>query len=763
MPKDHPAKTDSAQSLALVVHAKAAEDGSVSLFIDEITGDATALMGTGFTPNMCGRPLPSLMPFEGPLITEWTEFIVKCNAYPSGDGVCGVESGVFSRPFLQFLQLSKKWMLSELSFHIKSQVLRVAMRPISELDDTLNYDIRQIMDMRQDIWLNDFISSDSIWEIDLKTQTIFLAEKLAKTLQLAEGAVVVPLSRFLSLVHPDDIENVENALKNVGKTYSAVYNRGILSDGSTVHFNSFAIPSYNKSGALTRIIGKSENISEAEYAREQLLISERLFRGIVESSSDIFIVLDTTGDIKYVSPNVFELFGHHQEELIGHKFNNFMMDEKEASVITGAFSAVVSEGRNKRGECRLKSTAGDVFWFTISISPILGPDGGVHECVAVLRNVTEDKQHEQHLYFLATHDPLTGVYSRMYFEDELDRIEREKIENVGLVLTDLNGLKLINDAFGHQTGDEMLIKAGKLLSDLCGESRVSRIGGDEFAVFLYDCNNISAIDKKIDKIMKACREAFISPFPLSMSCGGARRKDATQSMQEVYKRAEGRMYSSKLIDSRSMHNQALAALKEALKSRDVETSDHMLRMENMVMALGKRLGLPGSEFDRLVLLASMHDIGKVAIPDNIINKPASLSADEWTVMKTHSEIGCRIALASPELSNIANEICCHHERYDGKGYPYGYPGDKIPLLSRIISVVDTYDVMTHKRVYKDAVSHIEAIEELKRCAGTQFDPEIVKSFVEIFGSLEEQAMRTFVASDTVLNKKTFRTSDFIIE
>jgi HD-GYP domain-containing protein (c-di-GMP phosphodiesterase class II) len=160
-------------------------------------------------------------------------------------------------------------------------------------------------------------------------------------------------------------------------------------------------------------------------------------------------------------------------------------------------------------------------------------------------------------------------------------------------------------------------------------------------------------------------------------------------------------------------------------------------MGKLSVVIGTAMGLPDTELDDLKLLAMVHDVGKVAINSSILNKPDKLSKEEWEEMKLHSEIGYRIALASPELSQIADYILCHHEKWDGSGYPMGKKGIQIPKLSRIISVIDAYDVMTHVRSYKTAMSSRAALEELSRCSGTQFDPDIVDIFVKLLRNYNE--------------------------
>ena len=191
------------------------------------------------------------------------------------------------------------------------------------------------------------------------------------------------------------------------------------------------------------------------------------------------------------------------------------------------------------------------------------------------------------------------------------------------------------------------------------------------------------------------------------------------------------MYTHKLVEHQSVHSAIISSLEKALEERDYETEAHVKRIKKLALKLGKELNLSEETLDEVVLLAALHDIGKIFIADSIILKPTSLTKEEWQAIKRHPEVGYRIAASSAELASIAKGILYHHEWWDGKGYPKGLAGESIPLISRIISIVDAYDAMTNDRPYRKALSTEKAIEELKRCAGTQFDPTLVNKFIEI--------------------------------
>ncbi|GHU78873.1 hypothetical protein FACS1894191_0460 [Clostridia bacterium] len=350
----------------------------------------------------------------------------------------------------------------------------------------------------------------------------------------------------------------------------------------------------------------------------------------------------------------------------------------------------------------------------------------------------------------------SGAGSHDDLKWELRRLARECVSGFGLVVAGVNCLNLINDAFGAKEGERMLREACALLEGVFGgESGIYRSGEDEFTVIAYNRGR-EELDRQCARVTAECVQYAEDDLLLSVSCGMAYCEGGKAAVRELYDIAEAEMEARRLSEIRSMHSQLIVSLKETLRARNVENASHMRRMENMAVVMARKLDFTESEFDRLALLASMHDIGMAVVPEDVLKKPGKLSREEWNIMRSHSEMGWRIAVSSQELSGIAEEIHCHHERWDGKGYPLGLSGGDIPLLSRVISVVDAYDVMTHTRVYRDSISHQLAVDELNRCAGDQFDPRIVALFSNIFGALTQEKMLAFIYSDSEENLESFR-------
>jgi len=348
-------------------------------------------------------------------------------------------------------------------------------------------------------------------------------------------------------------------------------------------------------------------------------------------------------------------------------------------------------------------------------------------------NAIERKSTEERIKHLSFHDSLTGLYNRAYFEEELERYNFPRYYPLSIVMLDVNGLKIINDTFGHSEGDRLLQHFSQVLISVSRQGDIlARIGGDEFAIILPFTTSEEA-HSFCERIKKACQQDKIKPIYLRLnaSLGHTTQEGEYKDTNTLLKEADKKMYQDKLFNGKSREKHFLEAFRIVLAERDPHTSDHAQRLQELALSLGKRVGLTEYQLGNLKLLALLHDIGKIGIPDSILFKTYILTPSEWEKMREHSRIGYRMAKNIPDFAPIAQEILYHHEHWDGNGYPVGLKGEKIPLLSRIISIIDAYDVMQSRRPYKGPISKTEALKEIKRCAGTQFDPQLVEIFLKI--------------------------------
>lgn len=360
-------------------------------------------------------------------------------------------------------------------------------------------------------------------------------------------------------------------------------------------------------------------------------------------------------------------------------------------------------------------------------TPVINENGEVWGIVGVVRDVTERKAMEKKLRYLSYTDGLTGLYNRAYFDEKIEELITNKKFPIGIIVGDVNGLKIINDTIGHLEGDELLKAISSKLKEVFDEKGfIFRWGGDEF-VIVIPATSSKECDNLIEKMNSICKTYKGDKFKLSMSMGFSILNN-NDGIDKALGDAEDKLYRQKMLNSKSFRSSTLHTLKESLQSKNVETEEHTERVSNYATLIGKYLKLNSSTIDELYLVGKLHDIGKIGVPDNLLLKKGRLTNSEFEIMKTHSEKGYRLAALLPELSHISRSILTHHERWDGKGYPLGLSGEDIPLVARIVAVADAFDVMTNNSIYNDKKTKEEAIIEIKKCSGNQFDSRVVEAF-----------------------------------
>lgn len=468
---------------------------------------------------------------------------------------------------------------------------------------------------------------------------------------------------------------------------------------------------------------------------KRLAEEKELFRVTIQSIGEGVITTDMYGNITSLNKVAQALTGWTSSEAYGVPFDKVfhIINAITRKKFQNPVKKILKTGHilTPSNQTILISCDLTEYFIAESGAPIKDSNGNIYGAVFVFRDISDEKRHTEEIIQLSFHDMLTGLYNRAYFEKAIQRFQKENEFPVSIIMGDVNGLKITNDVFGHAEGDNLLKVISQIMKKSCRPTDIiARWGGDEFAIILPKTSYEDAT--KICTLIKDNCQTFknISIQP-NIALGFDTREDASQSMSSIIKKAEDRMYHHKLLESKSKQSGIVSSLQRALFEKSFETEEHALRLIDLSQKIGYALGLHESDMDDLKLVASLHDIGKVAISDYILSKPSKLTQDEWEEMKRHSEIGYRIAQSALEISHIAEYILFHHEHWDGKGYPQGRSGEAIPLLSRIITIVDSYDVMVNSRPYKNKMSIEEALEEIKRCSGTQFDPVLSELFIRL--------------------------------
>jgi PAS domain S-box/diguanylate cyclase (GGDEF) domain/uncharacterized domain HDIG len=468
---------------------------------------------------------------------------------------------------------------------------------------------------------------------------------------------------------------------------------------------------------------------------ERLIFNEKeQLKTTLLSVGDGVISTDEQGNIELINKVGEQLTGWTQREALGNPLekvfnivNEFTRKQCDNPVIKVLKTRNIVELDNNT---ILISKGGIERSIEDSAAPIMAEDGSISGVVLVFRDFTEKKERQNQIEYLSYHDQLTGLYNRRFFEEEVKRLDVERNFPITIVMADVNGLKLVNDSFGHSIGDELLKKVAEIMEKGCrADDIVARLGGDEFVIVLPK-TDICEAEQITNRIKALSLNAKVGSIEISVSFGYEVKMNGKIKIQDILKKAEDRMYKKKIFESPSMRGKTIQTIISTLHEKNKREEQHSKRVSELCKSMAEALGLHEVEIEELKTAGLLHDIGKIAIDENILNKPGKLTNDEWEEIMRHPEIGYRILNTVQHMSEIANYVLAHHERWDGTGYPKSLKGEEIPLQSRIIAVADAFDAMTSERSYRNALSEENAILELEKNARAQFDPQLVRIFIE---------------------------------
>jgi diguanylate cyclase (GGDEF)-like protein/PAS domain S-box-containing protein/putative nucleotidyltransferase with HDIG domain len=475
-----------------------------------------------------------------------------------------------------------------------------------------------------------------------------------------------------------------------------------------------------------------QDITNQKRAEDDLKSIRDEYRKVFHGTQDSMFLIEVKKDdsFRYMRNNLAHRknTGISLQELRG-KTPKELLGEEAAIIVEGNYRRCIKEKTTIVYEETLKLKTGTRVWNT-SLTPVF-QEGKISYIVGSSHDITEKKQRQLEIEYLSYRDQLTGLYNRRFFEEELKRLDTPRNLPLSIAMVDVNGLKLANDAFGHESGDEMLIKIAEVMKRLCrADDIISRIGGDEFIVLLPK-TDASETKKIAERISEGVKNETTAAIPLSVSCGFSVKVSADKDISAVIKKAEERMYVEKLRESPKLKLKTIQIIMRELHRSINGERDHSQNVGDICERLAIEIGFNKQDARYMRYAGYMHDIGKVGIDSKIFEKEGKLTEEEWLAIKRHSETGYRIMSSVNQYASMADYILSHHEKWDGSGYPAGMKNDSIPIESRIISIADAYHAMTQNRSYRNAMTSEEALEEIQNCKGSHFDPYIADVFIEM--------------------------------
>lgn len=578
------------------------------------------------------------------------------------------------------------------------------------------------------------------WSWDLLRGQIYLSPSLKRMLGYEDHEVKNTPEAWRRLVLDEDFpllhERYRQHMESCGR--SPFYNeiRFRHKDGSVIWVICSGRVVERQGNTPVRMAGSHINITNMKNLEAALYAERSLFKTTLHSLGDAVISADRDGRVDLMNAVAETLTGWTHQEAKGLPFEQVfhIINESTGERCPNPVDLVFQSGETIElaNHTVLIRKDGVTLPIEDSAAPIINENGSVSGVVLVFRDFTDKKEKQERIRYLSNHDQLTTLYNRHYFETQLGLLDSDDNLPFTIVMADVNGLKLTNDAFGHKAGDILLKKVAVALNRACRPSDiVARVGGDEFVLLLPKTSrdNTERIIARINSLIQQEKQDSVV---VSVSFGWATKERPEQSITEILTRAEEHMYRKKLVESQSMRNQTIKLIMQALQEANSQERIHAETVCALCLDIGRQLQLGDDTLKELEAAALMHDIGKIALSENLLNNPGTLSPSDYDEIKRHPEIGYHILKSADAYTGLADYILSHHERWDGTGYPRELAREAIPLVSRIIAVADAYEAMVGIRPHKKTPkTPEEAVEEIRRCAGTQFDPAVVDAFLAL--------------------------------
>jgi diguanylate cyclase (GGDEF)-like protein/PAS domain S-box-containing protein len=459
---------------------------------------------------------------------------------------------------------------------------------------------------------------------------------------------------------------------------------------------------------------------------------------ILDSAAEAIYGVDVHGNCTFCNISCIKMLGYNnQSELLGKnmhwQIHHTTRDGDPLPAEECKIFKAIKQGQGAHDDdevfWRADGSNFDVEYFSypqVNSGDIIG-------AVITFIDVSERKQKEAEIQYLNCYDTLTGLHNRRCFEENRAKIDTPDNLPLSVIFADINGLKMTNDIFGHSAGDELIKKSSEILQQVCRQNDiVARVGGDEFIMLLANTTGENA-EMILSRIQSEFATARVQAIKCSISLGLDTKHSPNQSLDEIMANAENAMYKDKTMNRKSINKDIIDTIIETLHTRNHREKQHSINVSELSSDVGTALHFTEAEISKLKRAGYLHDIGKIVLDEEILTKN-TLSNEEYEKMQQHSAVGYRILSLFDDTLDLAEYVYGHHERWDGNGYPRGVKGEQIPLLSRIITVAETYERVLNRGELPLKNRQLAALDAIKNGAGTQFDPQIAELFVRMISN-----------------------------
>lgn len=607
----------------------------------------------------------------------------------------------------------------------------VTIRRANSAQEKLERDLKRNRDRLEDVIEG---TRAGTWEWDIRTDSIELNERWAEIIGYTlEELKPTSLQTIKDHMHPKDVARSDKLFRRVLDKEIDYYDfegRMRHKDGHWVWIRDRGkIVEWDTAGNPIRMSGTHDDISDRKMIERQLFLEKEQLETTLLSVGDGIITTDSQGMVEIMNGVAEELTGWSSHDAEGEPFTSVFVTRDAKSGGTGDNPVARVLATRMRTELYedtiLIAKTGEERFIEDSAAPIIDQNDLIAGVVLVFRDSTEKRIEREHMIKIGLTDQLTQVHNRRGYEQILAQFDRESRYPISFIIADVNGLKLANDAFGHDMGDDLLMRVATVLTAQSRPSdAVVRLGGDEFVVLMPE-TPLSEAEARMAGFEATMKREHIGPLPVSVSFGASEKRSATADNGMVLRKAESRMYKEKIIESPRVKTEIIERLLAYQHKKYPFEQLHTNRVVLLSELLAREADMTADDIEMIKTIARYHDIGKIAIDQKLLQKDYALDEEEWFDVRRHAEVGYNLLRSVPSLYETATGVLHHHEWWDGTGYPRGLAGEEIPIGSRIVALCDSYEAMIGIRTYGTPRSPAEAMTEIESCSGTQFDPHLV--------------------------------------